>query len=53
VLTESAEGFFAGMGFAAVARDIVPDEIRSTRQYREQCPEAATVMRLALATRYV
>lgn len=52
LLTEDAEGFFAGLGFAAVARDAVPEEIQATHEYREQCPETATVMRLALATRY-
>lgn len=53
LLTEGAEGFFENVGFVAVPRDAVPAEIRSTREYREQCPESATVMRLGLVTRHV
>jgi len=53
LLTEGAEGFFGKAGFVAVPRDSVPAEIRSTSQYREQCPESATVMRLRLVTRHV
>ena len=53
LLTERAEGFFGSAGFVAVPRDAVPAEIRSTRDYREECPDSATVMRLRLATRHV
>lgn len=51
LLTETSQEFFAGYGFVPVSRESVPQAIRSTRQYREQCPETATVMRLPLATR--
>jgi amino-acid N-acetyltransferase len=53
LLTEDAEGFFEKAGFVAVPRDTVPAEICSTSEYREQCPESATVMRLRLVTRHV
>lgn len=53
LLTEDAEGFFGSAGFVAVPRDAVPAEIRSTREYSEECPESATVMRLRLTTRHV
>ena len=53
LLTEGAERFFDNAGFVAVPRDTVPAEIRSTREYREQCSESATVMRLRLVTRHV
>jgi amino-acid N-acetyltransferase len=51
LLTEDSQEFFAKSGFVPVSRESVPQAIRSTREYREQCPETATVMRLQLATR--
>jgi len=53
LLTEGAEKFFGHAGFVAVPRDSVPAEICSTREYREQCRESATAMRLRLVTRHV
>lgn len=53
LITEGAEKFFANAGFVAVDRSDVPDEISSTREYREQCREDATVMRLRLIARHV
>lgn len=53
LLTENGKAFFARAGFEPVPREVVPSEIRSTREYREQCLESATVMRLKLATRFV
>jgi amino-acid N-acetyltransferase len=53
LLTEGAAEFFGNAGFVAVPRDSVPAEISSTREYRELCPESATVMRLQLVTRHV
>lgn len=53
LITEGAEKFFSNAGFVAVRREDVPAEIRSTQEYREQCPESATVMRLRLVARYV
>jgi amino-acid N-acetyltransferase len=53
LITQGAEKFFSSAGFVAVPRDDVPGEIRSTCEYREQCPEDATVMRLRLVARHV
>lgn len=50
-LSENASEFLESVGFSEVERTHVPPEIRATRQFREQCPESAHVMRLALETR--
>ncbi len=47
LLTMDAEEYFAGLGFTRVPRDEAPEEIRSCRQYREQCPDSAVLMRMA------
>jgi amino-acid N-acetyltransferase len=52
-LTGDDEGFFANAGFSSIPRASVPSEIRSTTQFREQCPDTASVMRFQLATRNV
>jgi amino-acid N-acetyltransferase len=52
LLTENAADFFERQGFDAVSRDVVPQEIRETREFREQCPESAQAMRLRLSTRF-
>ena len=52
LLTEHASEFFAAVGFATIDRSEVPGEIRATREYKEQCPESALVMKLSLATRW-
>ena len=51
LLTEDAPDFFRALDFETVDRADVPREIRSTREYREQCPESADVLRLSLMTR--
>ncbi|NIS07109.1 MAG: GNAT family N-acetyltransferase [Gammaproteobacteria bacterium] len=48
LLTLDAEGYFAELGFTRIERDQAPDAIRTCRQYREQCPDTAVLMRLAL-----
>jgi amino-acid N-acetyltransferase len=48
LLTMDADGFFAGFGFRRVSRDEAPEEIQACRQYREQCPDSAVLMRKAL-----
>jgi amino-acid N-acetyltransferase len=53
LITEGAEKFFSNAGFVAVWRRDVPEEICSTEEYREQCQEEATVMRLRLIARHV
>jgi N-acetylglutamate synthase-like GNAT family acetyltransferase len=44
LLTMSEADFFARLGYAACARDKVPDAIRSSRQFAALCPETAAVM---------
>ena len=51
LLTETSEKFLEQSEFVPVSRESVPQEICSTREYREQCSETATVMHLPLATR--
>jgi amino-acid N-acetyltransferase len=51
LLTEGSQEFLEEFGFVTVRRESVPLAVRSARQFREQCPETATVMHLPLATR--
>lgn len=44
LLTDDAAGYFARLGFASVARDTVPDQIRASEEFASICPESATVM---------
>jgi len=44
LLTTTAETYFPSFGFRTVARDVVPDEIRETGEFRGACPASATVM---------
>jgi len=48
LLTMDADGYFAGLGFTATAREDAPEEIRQCRQFREQCPDSAVLMRRTL-----
>jgi amino-acid N-acetyltransferase len=48
IITNTANGFFARLGFAAIRRDEAPQEIMLTRQFAELCPASASVMRLKL-----
>ena len=48
LLTETAESYFVGLGFAAVVRADVPKPITLTRQFSSLCPESASCMYLAL-----
>jgi amino-acid N-acetyltransferase len=45
LLTMDANEYFAGQGFSPLPRDQAPREIQHTRQYREQCPDTAVLMR--------
>jgi N-acetylglutamate synthase-like GNAT family acetyltransferase len=53
VLAEEDTDFYAGLGFVPISCDAIPTEILSTREYRNQRSEAATLMRLRLDTRFV
>ena len=48
LLTMDADGYFADLGFARIEREDAPESIRSSEQFREQCPDSAVLMRLAV-----
>lgn len=48
LLTTTAEAIFAYWGFARIARDEAPLEIRQTEEFSTLCPSSAVVMRLTL-----
>lgn len=48
LLTTTAEAFFGHLGFERVARESVPAEIRSTREFAHLCPQTAVAMRFEL-----
>jgi amino-acid N-acetyltransferase len=45
LLTTTAEGYFAALGFASIERADAPPEIRSSPEFASICPDNATVMR--------
>lgn len=47
LLTETAEGFFAGRGYQALGRELAPADIRATQQFSSLCPQSATFMHRA------
>lgn len=49
LLTTTAEHYFPSFGFATVARDQVPDDVRATREFSGACPASATVMARPMA----
>jgi amino-acid N-acetyltransferase len=51
LLTTTAERYFPRFGFAPIARDDVPGEIRRSVEFREACPASAVVMRAVLSSR--
>ena len=48
LLTTTAEGFFAAIGFEPVGRQGAPSSIQATREFRDLCPASATFMKLDL-----
>ena len=48
LLTETAEAYFATLGFSPVARADVPLAVTRTRQFSSLCPESASCMCLPL-----
>jgi arsenate reductase len=44
LLTESAQGFFAGLGYRELDRKDAPSSIRTTTQFSAACPSTATLM---------
>lgn len=49
LLTTTAERYFPNFGFEVTARDVVPQDITATEEFRETCPASATVMCLRLS----
>jgi amino-acid N-acetyltransferase len=44
LLTTTAADWFAARGYARVARDVLPNAVRQTAQFRELCPASAVAM---------
>jgi len=44
LLTTTAPGFFARLGFREIARDQVPEAVRASREFDQTCPDSAVVM---------
>ena len=44
LLTTTAEGFFARLGYTSVARDDAPEAIRATREFSSICPASSAFM---------
>ncbi|MBF0279986.1 MAG: GNAT family N-acetyltransferase [SAR324 cluster bacterium] len=48
LLTETAEKFFLNAGFEKTARNLIPQSIRMTGEFRELCPETAIAMAMVI-----
>jgi amino-acid N-acetyltransferase len=48
LLTTTAERYFPTLGFAKVAREDVPAEVRATKEFTDACPASAVAMKRAL-----
>jgi amino-acid N-acetyltransferase len=44
LLTETASDFFKKIGFADIARDAVPNEIKTSTEFKSVCPVSAACM---------
>ena len=49
LLTETADGYFAKLGFGIVPRGNTPIDVRKTQEFSELCPESAILMYLDLS----
>jgi amino-acid N-acetyltransferase len=49
LLTETASGFFQKRGFAALEREKVPDQLKSSSEFSHVCPDGAVAMMLDLS----
>ena len=49
LLTETAPGFFASLGFAPVDRSAVPAAVQASAEFQYACPASAFVMAKALS----
>lgn len=48
LLTETAQAYFASLGFVPIARADVPTAVSQTRQFVSLCPDSASCMCLSL-----
>lgn len=48
LLTETAAGFFARLGFEAITREVVPVSVQQASQFTHLCPTSSQVMRIFL-----
>ncbi len=48
LLTETAAGFFARLGFEPITRETVPPSVRQASQFTHLCPASSRVMRYML-----
>lgn len=48
LLTTTAEGFFARLGYERVEREGAPESIRGTKEFSSICPSSAVLMRKLL-----
>jgi amino-acid N-acetyltransferase len=48
LLTETAEDFFAALGFERIVREEAGDAVKASAEFRYICPESAACMRLSL-----
>ena len=48
LLTTTAAGYFARLGFEVIERRAVPNALLASVEFRSACPASATVMRLQL-----
>lgn len=49
LLTETAENFFRGLGYEAIDRRYVPEEIQQSAEFRSLCPASAVCMTKSLS----
>jgi len=50
LLTTSAADYFERFGFRTLARELAPDQIRQTAQFRTLCPGSARLMKRSAAS---
>jgi amino-acid N-acetyltransferase len=50
LLTTTADRYFPRFGFERIPREEVPDDVRTSVEFREACPASAVVMRKVLAS---
>lgn len=48
LLTETAERFFAAMGFEKIPRELADEQVKTSEEFRSICPSTASCMRLKL-----